>query len=381
MVDFIGSTEFLKPWSAGRSLSSEFISGSSSLERFPLDEDIAYLTGDWALDFLFDSASAIPACQESKKPRTLHVQENSRDMSRCEMSIGYSNPIHQLPTKTSQTSVMATPMKRTLSGNDLVVNDGEEDSGSFQHINEPFTAIPSNTGEFMYSIPTEECYVMSIEDTSLSSGSNFTFVEMPKQELVYQNLPFLSIVSDANYWQNLKPATSLATQAQTYTPFCTHSQTSSSDQPILSPTVASTDLDQDYTLQIQAVSPDYQQIIPYQSSYTPYISYPETYTCYQPQIQPYQQQQQQQQQHAHEEKSKSTKSNHDKKQNSFLIECKRRGLSYKEIKRIGGFTEAESTLRGRFRTLTKSKEQRVRKPKWQTRDVSKFSSRFVNKHA
>lgn len=56
--------------------------------------------------------------------------------------------------------------------------------------------------------------------------------------------------------------------------------------------------------------------------------------------------------------------------NAFLIDCKRRGLSYKEIKRMGGFKEAESTLRGRFRTLTKSKEQRVRKPKWLQRDVS-----------
>jgi hypothetical protein len=55
--------------------------------------------------------------------------------------------------------------------------------------------------------------------------------------------------------------------------------------------------------------------------------------------------------------------------NAFLIECKRRGLSYKDIKRIGGFKEAESTLRGRFRTLTKSKEQRVRKPQWHENDV------------
>lgn len=61
---------------------------------------------------------------------------------------------------------------------------------------------------------------------------------------------------------------------------------------------------------------------------------------------------------------------HSDTRNAFLIECKRRGLSYKDIKRIGGFKEAESTLRGRFRTLTKSKEQRVRKPQWQPRDVS-----------
>lgn len=56
--------------------------------------------------------------------------------------------------------------------------------------------------------------------------------------------------------------------------------------------------------------------------------------------------------------------------NALLIEYKRRGLSYKDIKRMGNFREAESTLRGRFRTLTKSKDQRVRKPQWQERDVS-----------
>ncbi|CAI7654855.1 unnamed protein product [Penicillium viridicatum] len=55
--------------------------------------------------------------------------------------------------------------------------------------------------------------------------------------------------------------------------------------------------------------------------------------------------------------------------NTFLIDCKRRGLSYKDIKRVGGFKEAESTLRGRYRTLTKSKDQRVRKPKWQDKDI------------
>ncbi|KAJ5591848.1 uncharacterized protein N7459_002217 [Penicillium hispanicum] len=55
--------------------------------------------------------------------------------------------------------------------------------------------------------------------------------------------------------------------------------------------------------------------------------------------------------------------------NAFLIECKQRGLSYRDIKRIGGFKEAESTLRGRFRTLTKAKDQRVRKPKWLDTDI------------
>ncbi|KAE8140990.1 hypothetical protein BDV38DRAFT_268724 [Aspergillus pseudotamarii] len=61
---------------------------------------------------------------------------------------------------------------------------------------------------------------------------------------------------------------------------------------------------------------------------------------------------------------------HSDGRDAFLVECKRRGLSYKDIKRIGGFKEAESTLRGRFRTLTKSKAQRVRKPQWQEKDIS-----------
>jgi hypothetical protein len=53
----------------------------------------------------------------------------------------------------------------------------------------------------------------------------------------------------------------------------------------------------------------------------------------------------------------------------FLVRQKRLGLTYKEIRRIGGFTEAESTLRGRYRTLTKSREARVRKPEWSEKDV------------
>jgi hypothetical protein len=52
-----------------------------------------------------------------------------------------------------------------------------------------------------------------------------------------------------------------------------------------------------------------------------------------------------------------------------LIEWKKQGLSYKEIKARGRFEEAESTLRGRYRTLTKPKHLRVRKPKWQQQDV------------
>lgn len=71
-----------------------------------------------------------------------------------------------------------------------------------------------------------------------------------------------------------------------------------------------------------------------------------------------------------EQSGTETKIHYSDERNTFLIDCKRRGLSYKDIKRVGGFKEAESTLRGRYRTLTKSKDQRVRKPKWQDKDVS-----------
>ncbi|CCU80332.1 hypothetical protein BGHDH14_bgh05887 [Blumeria hordei DH14] len=53
----------------------------------------------------------------------------------------------------------------------------------------------------------------------------------------------------------------------------------------------------------------------------------------------------------------------------FLIQKKRAGMSYRDIKREGGFIEPESTLRGRFRTLTKAKSARVRKPEWSENDV------------
>ena len=55
---------------------------------------------------------------------------------------------------------------------------------------------------------------------------------------------------------------------------------------------------------------------------------------------------------------------------ALLIEWKEQGMSYKDIKAQGGFAEAESTLRGRYRTLTKPKEERVRRPEWGERDVS-----------
>jgi hypothetical protein len=54
----------------------------------------------------------------------------------------------------------------------------------------------------------------------------------------------------------------------------------------------------------------------------------------------------------------------------YLVQSKLAGMTYKEIRKQGSFTEAESTLRGRFRTLTKPKEARVRKPEFQEIDVS-----------
>lgn len=48
------------------------------------------------------------------------------------------------------------------------------------------------------------------------------------------------------------------------------------------------------------------------------------------------------------------------------------GMTYSQIKERGGFTEAESTLRGRYRMLNKAPEERIRKPKWTEVDVSGF---------
>lgn len=61
--------------------------------------------------------------------------------------------------------------------------------------------------------------------------------------------------------------------------------------------------------------------------------------------------------------------------NKFLVEARGHEISYKMIKTYGRFKEAESTLRGRFRTLTKKKEDRVRDPQWMPIDVS-FQSSF-----
>lgn len=54
----------------------------------------------------------------------------------------------------------------------------------------------------------------------------------------------------------------------------------------------------------------------------------------------------------------------------FLVQSKQSGMSYREIRIKGQFKEAESTLRGRYRTLTKCREHRLRKPQWDAKDVS-----------
>ena len=56
-------------------------------------------------------------------------------------------------------------------------------------------------------------------------------------------------------------------------------------------------------------------------------------------------------------------------QNAFLVSAKIGGMSYKQIRETGNFHEAESTLRGRFRSLTKDKHDRVRKPMWRGVDA------------
>ena len=56
----------------------------------------------------------------------------------------------------------------------------------------------------------------------------------------------------------------------------------------------------------------------------------------------------------------------------FLVKSKLSGMSYKDIKIAGQFSEAESTLRGRFRALTKPKDSRLRRPQWTGPDVSAF---------
>ncbi|KAF2172919.1 hypothetical protein M409DRAFT_16874 [Zasmidium cellare ATCC 36951] len=60
---------------------------------------------------------------------------------------------------------------------------------------------------------------------------------------------------------------------------------------------------------------------------------------------------------------------HRRERDRYLLKMREKGYSYKDIKRRGRFTEAESTLRGRVRVMTKHKSQRVRKPVWKANDI------------
>lgn len=65
-----------------------------------------------------------------------------------------------------------------------------------------------------------------------------------------------------------------------------------------------------------------------------------------------------------------SEANHRRDRDRYLLKMRENNISYKEIKRRGRFTEAESTLRGRVRVMTKHKSERVRKPAWTANDVS-----------
>ncbi|EEU39867.1 uncharacterized protein NECHADRAFT_79518 [Fusarium vanettenii 77-13-4] len=53
----------------------------------------------------------------------------------------------------------------------------------------------------------------------------------------------------------------------------------------------------------------------------------------------------------------------------YLLDRRADGYTYKEIKEAGGFSEAEPTLRGRWRTLTKDPQHRLRSPTWKYNDI------------
>jgi hypothetical protein len=59
-----------------------------------------------------------------------------------------------------------------------------------------------------------------------------------------------------------------------------------------------------------------------------------------------------------------------KADDQILLDGKKDGLTYKEIRKRMYTKRAESTLRGRYRSLTKARQDRVRKPVWQKKDVS-----------
>ncbi|KAF2756416.1 hypothetical protein EJ05DRAFT_477571 [Pseudovirgaria hyperparasitica] len=55
---------------------------------------------------------------------------------------------------------------------------------------------------------------------------------------------------------------------------------------------------------------------------------------------------------------------------ALILSLRAQGLTFRQIQAHGGFGIAESTLRGRYRALTKCKEERVREPRWMKGDIS-----------
>jgi hypothetical protein len=60
-----------------------------------------------------------------------------------------------------------------------------------------------------------------------------------------------------------------------------------------------------------------------------------------------------------------------KKDDDLLLKMKQDGRTYRDIRKALGRKVAESTLRGRYRSLTKPRRERVRAPKWTGADVSR----------
>jgi hypothetical protein len=61
------------------------------------------------------------------------------------------------------------------------------------------------------------------------------------------------------------------------------------------------------------------------------------------------------------------------RRDQYLLDRREEGYTYKDIKLMGNFSEAESTLRGRVRVLTKDRSERVRRPVWTENDVGALS--------
>jgi hypothetical protein len=57
-----------------------------------------------------------------------------------------------------------------------------------------------------------------------------------------------------------------------------------------------------------------------------------------------------------------------REEDAFIVAMRKQGMKFKDIIKLGGFTLAESTIRGRYRMLTKPKHERVRKPIWRKKD-------------